>query len=155
MQGAFEHACGRGVTDHIWSCNWPSVEQGKVQKLQSWLHLRSLSRSCVRLRRAPVNCVCEETARCCVDRFVCRVFRSPNDYSMKFYPHCAAMGSLTCGQTHTSECIHTVTHRSEKSEEPVNDCRGRRGARLWWCQGFVTDAGCKMPCSQVYCYEKK
>lgn len=31
----------------------------------------------------------------------------------------------------------------------------RKGAGQWRCQGFVTDAGCKMPCSQVYCYEKK
>ena len=52
---------------------------------------------------------------------------SPTDYSVKFHTHCVAMGSLTCGQTHTDEGAHIMTHQSEKSERPVNDCRGQKG----------------------------
>lgn len=91
---------------------------------------------------------------CCMDRFVCCVFRSPTDYSMKFQTHCIAVGNLTCGRAHKNKAVHTITHQSEKSERAVNDCQDRKGAGLWWCQSFVTDAGCKIPHSQVYCYEK-
>lgn len=91
---------------------------------------------------------------CCMDRFVCCVFRSPTDYSMKFHTHCIAVGNLTCGRAHTNKAVHTITHQSEKSGRAVNDCQDRKGAGLWRCQSFVTDAGCKIPHSQVYCYEK-
>lgn len=75
-------------------------------------------------------CVCVCVAACfCADCFVCLVFRSVADYGVKFHTHCIAVGSFTCGQTHTNGSTRTIRKQSEKSERPVNDCQGQKGSR--------------------------
>lgn len=119
---------GCSAADHSWSCNWPSAEEGKVQKSQSPPDLASRCLKCVFATRCLHVCVC--VAACfCADCFVCRVFRSVADYGVKFHTHCIAVGSFTCGQTHTNGSTRTIRKQSEKSERPVNDCQGQKGSR--------------------------